>query len=231
MYHNLVITPYQTVPWQIFLLSDQGKAGCAGAGNCLTGQSSRPRRRPSACSSCWRESTSTLRKQMRSCDGGFAWGDLSPPLASFYSWTMEAHESWLSSEAAEAELPRRCQSSCSIYSRGGTKSWIWKTQVNSIVIPIYKNREKRIFEFGVRLDPPHWPSKFENHHVRVKFQNCRRPIEWPIKTCARRALSLWERFQLNRTYQLGEKSKKPPENTVFQKSSISGGFLDFSPNW
>ena len=78
--------------------------------------------------------------------------------------------------------------------RGGTKSWIWKTQVNSIVIPIYKNREKRIFEFGVRLDPPHWPSKFENHHVRVKFQNCRRPIEWPIKTCARRALSLWKRF-------------------------------------
>ena len=120
-----MITPYQTVPWQIFLLSDQGKAGCAGAGNCLTGQSSRPRRRPSACSSCWRESTSTLRKQMRSCDGGFAWGDLSPPLASFYSWTMEAHESWLSSEAAEAELPRRCQSSCSI-SRRAPIYYSWK---------------------------------------------------------------------------------------------------------
>ena len=29
------------------------------------------------------------------------------------------------------------------------------SQVNSIVTPIYKNREKRIFEFGVRLDPPH----------------------------------------------------------------------------
>ena len=28
-------------------------------------------------------------------------------------------------------------------------------QVNSIVIPIYKNREKRIFEFGDRLNPPH----------------------------------------------------------------------------
>ena len=80
------------------------------------------------------------------------------------------------------------------HGRGGTKSWIWKTQVNSTVTPKYKNREKRFFEFGVRLDPPHWPSKFENHHVRVKFQNCRRPIEWPIKTCTRRALSLWERF-------------------------------------
>ena len=121
------------------------------------------------------------------------------------------------------------------WGRGGDhrdKNWLFESiQVNSIVIPIYKNREKRIFEFGDRFDPPHWPSKFENHHVRVKIQNCRRPIEWPIKTCARRALSLWERFQLNRTYQLGEKSKKPPENTVFQKSSISGGFLDFSPNW
>ena len=29
------------------------------------------------------------------------------------------------------------------------------SQVNSIVTPIYKNREKRIFEFEVRLDPPH----------------------------------------------------------------------------
>ena len=28
-------------------------------------------------------------------------------------------------------------------------------QVKSIVIPIYKNKEKRIFEFGDRLNPPH----------------------------------------------------------------------------
>ena len=28
-------------------------------------------------------------------------------------------------------------------------------QVNSIVIPINKNRGKRIFEFGDRLNPPH----------------------------------------------------------------------------
>ena len=27
------------------------------------------------------------------------------------------------------------------------------------------------------------------------------------------------------------KIQKPPENTVFQKSDISGGFLDFSLNW
>ena len=135
--------------------------------------------------------------------------------------------------------PTQSKSMCGSYkqcfNQGGDlqdKSQLFDgSQVNSIVTPIYQNREKRIFEFEVRLDPPHSPSKFENHHVRVKNQKCRRPIELPIKTCARRALSLWERFQLNRTYQLREKSKKTPENTVFQKSSISGGFLDFSPNW
>ena len=36
-----------------------------------------------------------------------------------------------------------------------------KPQVNFNVIPIYKNREKRIFEFGDRLNPPHWPPIFE----------------------------------------------------------------------
>ena len=34
-------------------------------------------------------------------------------------------------------------------------------QVNSTVIPIYKNREKRIFEFSDRFNPPHWPPIFE----------------------------------------------------------------------
>ena len=30
---------------------------------------------------------------------------------------------------------------------------------------------------------------FKNHYIRVKYQNCRRPMVWSIKTCARRALS------------------------------------------
>ena len=41
-------------------------------------------------------------------------------------------------------------------------------------------------------------------------------------------------FQLknnHRAYQLREKSKKQPENTVFKKSDIYGGFLDLSLNW
>ena len=32
--------------------------------------------------------------------------------------------------------------------------------MNSIDIPIYKNRGKRVFEFGDRLNPPHCASKF-----------------------------------------------------------------------
>ena len=46
-----------------------------------------------------------------------------------------------------------------VWTRGGDlqdKSQLFDgSQVNSIVTPIYKDREKRIFEFGVRLDPPH----------------------------------------------------------------------------
>ena len=118
-----MITPYQTVPWQIFLLSDQGKAGCAGAGNCLTGQSSRPRRRPSACSSCWRESTSTL--CVCRCDP-VTEALLEEtchhllPASTVGQWTC-TYEIWLSSEAA----PRRCQSSCSIY-RWAPIYYSWK---------------------------------------------------------------------------------------------------------
>ena len=39
--------------------------------------------------------------------------------------------------------------------RGGTKSWFSNVQVNSIVVPIYKTREKRNFEFDVHLKSPH----------------------------------------------------------------------------
>ena len=111
------------------------------------------------------------------------------------------------------------------------KNGFFKMQPKIVVVLVLGTPEH--LESGLILQnwPSAWPQKFETTHYGVKNQNCRRPIEWPIKTCARRALSLWKRFQLNRTYQLGEKSKKPPENTVFQKSSISSGFLDFSPNW
>ena len=57
---------------------------------------------------------------------------------------------WLSEREGSASL-----------SRGGNQIWMLKPQVNFNVIPIYKNREKRIFEFGDRLNPPHWPPIFE----------------------------------------------------------------------
>ena len=36
---------------------------------------------------------------------------------------------------------------------GGGKSWLSNIQVNSIVVPIYKTREKLFFYFGVHLNP------------------------------------------------------------------------------
>ena len=41
----------------------------------------------------------------------------------------------------------------------------------------------------MRLTPCTWGLK--NRYVRVKNQNCRRPMVWPIKNWARRALSQW----------------------------------------
>ena len=116
-------------------------------------------------------------------------------------------------------------------SSGGTKSWILKHQVNFNVTPIYKDWGKRIFEFGVRLNPPHWPSNFENHHYRVKNQSCRKLYRWVSKPIRRKIQNQWKKLELNRAHQLREKSKKPPENTFFKKSEILGGFLDFSLNW
>ena len=52
-----------------------------------------------------------------------------------------------------------------------------------------------------------------------------------IKTYQEKNTKPMKKLELNRGYQLREKSKKPSENTVFQKSDISGGFWDFSLNW
>ena len=65
-------------------------------------------------------------------------------------------------------------------------TWLSNVQVNSIVIQIYKNRGKRIFEFGDRLDPPRWPPKFKNFHYWVKFQNCRKLYIWVSKLIRRK---------------------------------------------
>ena len=80
---------------------------------------------------------------------------------------------------------------------------------------------------NLHIDPQH----FENHYVRVKNQSCRKLYIWVSKPIRRKIQNQRKKLELNRAYQLREKSKKPPENTVFQKSDISGGFLDFSLNW
>ena len=102
---------------------------------------------------------------------------------------------------------------------------------NILVGPIWRCFGQKITPSRQLWVPFQGSENLENHYIGVKIQNCRRPMVWPIKTCARRALSQRQKLELNRTYQFGEKSQKPPENTVFQKSLISGGFLDFSPNW
>ena len=135
------------------------------------------------------------------------------PWNSFMKYESGFHNSWFYA--------------CACYIRGGTKSWILKPQVNFNVTPIYKNGGKRIFVFSIHLDPPHWPSNFENHHYRVKNQNCRRPLEWPIKTSAREALGQWKKLELNRTYQFGEKSQKPSKNAHIYMWEGFGGFFGF----
>ena len=55
---------------------------------------------------------------------------------------------------------------------------------------------------------------------RVTYQNKRK-----------RATKTMEKELAQSDIQFGEKSKKPPENRVFQKSDVSGSYLDFSPNW
>ena len=79
--------------------------------------------------------------------------------------------------------------------------------------------------------PPSRLLKFDNPYCRVKNQSCRKLYIWVSKPIRRKIQNQWKKLELNRAYQLREKSKKPPENTVFQKSDISGGFLDFSLNW
>ena len=65
---------------------------------------------------------------------------------------------WRHTEAGMCPGPRE-QPARQYIIRGGDlqdKSQLFDgSQVNSNVTPIYKDREKRIFEFGVRLDPPH----------------------------------------------------------------------------
>ena len=56
---------------------------------------------------------------------------------------------------------------------------------------------------------------FENHYVRVKNQSCRKLYIWVSKPIRRKIQNQRKKLELNRAYQLGEKSKKPPEMSLF----------------
>ena len=65
------------------------------------------------------------------------------------------------------------------------------------------------------------------HYIKVKNQNCRKLYIWVSKPIRRKIQNQRKKNQLNRTYQLGEKSKKPPENVTFMKNSIFGWFFGY----
>ena len=111
---------------------------------------------------------------------------------------------------------------------------IWSCSSPGIFGCSFMYETQGIYQFlsNVSFLPPYLGSEnLKNHYIRVKNQSCRKLYIWVSKPIRRKIQNQWKKLELNRAYQLREKSKKPPENTVFQKSDISGGFLDFSLNW
>ena len=67
------------------------------------------------------------------------------------------------------------------------------------------------------LNAPFGPQKGPN---RAQIQNCCKPIMWPIKICARKALSQWKTPKHNLVYQLRENSKKLPFRALTGPQSL-----------
>ena len=84
---------------------------------------------------------------------------------------------------------------------------------------MFRNDLKNLKNLGRSFHDWKMVLKITNPHYRVKIQNCRRPMVWPIKTCARRAQSQPKKNQLNRAYQFWEKSKKLLK--INRKSTLS----------
>ena len=74
------------------------------------------------------------------------------------------------------------------------------------------------------LNAPFGPQKGPN---RAQIQNCCKPIMWPIKICARKALSQWKTPKHNLVYQLRENSKKLPFRALTGPQSLLGKKLYF----
>ena len=93
--------------------------------------------------------------------------------------------------------------------RGGKHYENFRVPQILLVGPIWRCFGQKITPVGRFLVPFRQYQKFGFPYCRAKNQSCRRPLEWPIKTSAREALGQWKKLELNRTYQFGEKSKKP----------------------
>ena len=113
-----------------------------------------------------------------------------------------------------------------------TKSWRIDSAIAKFISFGHTFAMKIIFSPQKRFSSP-WVFvwKPENPHYGVKNKSCRKLHIWVSKPIRRKIQNQWKKLELNRAYQLREKSKKPPKNKGFQKSDISGGILDFSLKW
>ena len=105
---------------------------------------------------------------------------------------------------------------------GGTKYECWDPKWISMSFQYIRSGKKEFLNLVTILTLHIDPQYLKNPYIRVKSQSCCRPMVWPIKTCARRALSQPKKNRLNRTYYVREKSKKLPENTTFLENGIFG---------
>ena len=104
---------------------------------------------------------------------------------------------------------------------GGTKYECWNPKWISMSFQYIRSGKKEFLNLVTVLTLHIDPQYLKNHYIRVKSQSCRRPMVWPIKTCARKALSQPKKNRINRTYQLREKSKKLPENSTFLENRFA----------
>ena len=77
---------------------------------------------------------------------------------------------------------------------GGTKYECWNPKWISMSFQYIRTGKKEFLNLVTVLTLHIDPQYLKNHYIRVKNQNCRRPMVWPIKTCARGALSQWKRI-------------------------------------
>ena len=113
-----------------------------------------------------------------------------------------------------------------------TKSWWIDSAIAKFIAFGHTFAMKIIFSPQKRFSSP-WVFvwKPENPHYGVKNKSCRKLHIWVSKPIRRKIQNQWKKLELNRAYQLREKSKKTPEMSLFWKTVFSGGFLDFSLNW